>query len=440
MKDIKELLEYIKKNFKERASLYFLDEDGFPLGNPIEVELNGDLKLRIPDYSKPKSSQVFLVFNHITELPTGGYTDRRYVVIKGKLEIRGGEYFLVPMKHYMWDEKLVPFPMYCEMNVKRGREYLENLSKIKGKKIEPAIGIFWKIFKTVRLPFLLASVLPAIIGILFAILEGYFDLTIASLIIIGVSLIHLALNVANDYHDYITGADNYNLTPTPFSGGSRAIQHGIIEASTAFKIYVSLYSIAALIGLYLTILKGLLVLLFMIIGVFISYFYSAKPLRFSDKGLGEIMVGLGFGPIITVGSYIAMTGSFSLHALFASIPIGTLVALILYVNEIPDRIWDIKAGKLTIVARIKEDSIAKGYLIGIIITYISYTLCLLFNILPIYSTLVFALLPLAYRIYKGIKSNYKDPYSMIPICASHINLYTYFSLILIFSLLLEYFL
>jgi 1,4-dihydroxy-2-naphthoate octaprenyltransferase len=228
-----------------------------------------------------------------------------------------------------------------------------------------------------------------------------------------------------------------NLTPTPFSGGSRVIQHGLIEPSTSFKIFSSLYIAGIAIGLYFTLLRGIWVLIILSIGVFISYFYSAKPLRFAEKGLGEIMVGIGFGPIITLGSYVAMTGKLSLIPLLVSIPIGTLIALILYVNEIPDREWDIKAGKLTLVARMKKEKIAKGYLIGIIITYLSYVLCLFLRALPIYSLLVLALLPLTIKVYKGIKSGYHDPYSMIPVCATHISFYIYFALLVLLSLILN---
>jgi len=433
-----DIIKYIKENFKEKPSIHFVDEDGFPVAYAVDVDISHEIRIKAPNYLNIKDKEINLVFNHITEIPTGGYTDRRYIVIKGKIQDIEGNLVLKPTKYYNWDEKQLPFVSYCEKNVNRAKEYLEKLSKLKGKPIKPKIGGFWLVFKTLRLPFLIASILPALIGIMIAINEGYIDLTYAFLIVIGVALIHAALNVANDYHDHITGADVINLTPTPFSGGSRVIQHGLVEPSTSFKIFSSLYVAGISIGLYFTLLRGVWILILMSIGVFISYFYSAKPLRFSEKGLGEIMVGIGFGPIITLGSYVAMTGKLSLIPLLVSIPIGTLIALILYVNEIPDREWDIKAGKLTLVARMKKENIAKGYLLGIIVTYLSYLLCLLIEALPIISIVVLAFLPLAIKIYKGIKSGYHDPYSMVPICAAHINFYTYFALAVLLSLLLNF--
>lgn len=437
--DKKKLFAYIKENFKEKPSLFYLDSDGYPIGFRIDAEINED-SIKLKGLEKIPSKRATIFFNHITALPSGGYTDRRYVYLKGEIKEKENKIFFEVDEHSFWDEKIIPFPMYCEANVKQAKLYLEKLSKKYGKPVKPYIGKFWLIFKTIRLPFLIASIIPALIGIAIAVKNGFFDPILAMLVIIGVAAIHAALNVANDYHDYRTGADEVNLTPTPFSGGSRIIQHGLLSPDSVFKVFSSLYALGLAIGTFLALTRGLIIALIMVIGVFISYFYSAKPLRFSEKGIGEVMVGIGFGPIIILGSYAVMAMSLSLDPLLVSIPIGILIALILYVNEIPDRQWDIKAGKLTLVARIKEEDIAKGYLIGIILTYATYALGLAYGSLPIYSLAVLALIPIAKKVYDGIKRGYHDPYSMIPYCAKHINLYTYFSIIILISIILDYFL
>lgn len=77
--------------------------------------------------------------------------------------------------------------------------------------------------------------------------------------------------------------------------------------------------------------------------------------------MGELAVGIGFGPLLVLGSYFVQTQSFSLEAFLGSIPVGLLVMLILYVNEIPDRTWDDEAGKKTLVARMREDSAVTGF-------------------------------------------------------------------------------
>ena len=83
-----------------------------------------------------------------------------------------------------------------------------------------------------------------------------------------------------------------------------------------------------------------------VVGFIVSLGYTAPPLKFVYRGLGEIAVALGFGPLMLVGAYVVQTrGAWSWEPFVASIPVALLVALILYVNEIPDRRGDAHAGQ-----------------------------------------------------------------------------------------------
>ena len=85
--------------------------------------------------------------------------------------------------------------------------------------------------------------------------------------------------------------------------------------------------------------------------MFISVFYTAPPFRFVHRGIGEICVFLGFGPIMTIGAYFVQAKAWSWEAIYASLPVAILIALVLYVNEVPDRPGDAKAGKRTLPVR-----------------------------------------------------------------------------------------
>ena len=74
--------------------------------------------------------------------------------------------------------------------------------------------------------------------------------------------------------------------------------------------------------------------------MFISIFYTAPPFRLVHRGLGELCVLLGFGPIMAVGADYVQLQRWSWEAVYASVPVGLLVAMILYVNEVPDRPGD----------------------------------------------------------------------------------------------------
>ena len=73
---------------------------------------------------------------------------------------------------------------------------------------------------------------------------------------LGLVSIHFGTSCLNDYFDFLSGTDNINLTPTTLSGGSRVIQEGTLSPR-ALLIAGSLFiSLGAIIGLYLTYLKG----------------------------------------------------------------------------------------------------------------------------------------------------------------------------------------
>ena len=90
--------------------------------------------------------------------------------------------------------------------------------------------------------------------------------------------------------------------------------------------------------------------------------YTAPPLKFVYRGLGEIAVAIGFGPLMLLGAYVVQTGgALAWEPFVASIPIALLVALILYVNEIPDRRGDARVGKRTLPVRFSETTVITGY-------------------------------------------------------------------------------
>ena len=76
--------------------------------------------------------------------------------------------------------------------------------------------------------------------------------------------------------------------------------------------------------------------------------------------------------IMVLGAYWVQAQQLSTAALYASIPVGILVAAILYINEIPDRMWDEKAGKRTLITRISPDTAVTGYAVLIVAAYLSW--------------------------------------------------------------------
>jgi 1,4-dihydroxy-2-naphthoate octaprenyltransferase len=161
-------------------------------------------------------------------------------------------------------------------------------------------------------------------------------------------MIHLATNLANDYFDHFQGAD-----AGVSIGGSRVVQDGKIslgELRTALLfLYIGGFIAAA--G-YMTIADMWVLSPFVALSIFSSIFYTAPPVRYGYHGLGEVFAGVNMGPVMVLGIYWIIMGSPSREALLISLPIGIMVAGILYYQSMPDMETDEAVGKITLTVRL----------------------------------------------------------------------------------------
>lgn len=411
------------------AALTLMDDDGYPFSIPVSFEVDpGKQVIRISKPASllnPEAQNCGIIFNYVTPLPGGGYTDRRYVVFWGNLQDEGKTCVMKPVKGFVWDEKDVPFFQYSEMKNPRARTYLDKL------KIKPWLSTPWLIVRTFRLPFVIATILPVLLGVMIAFNAGFFNPGLLALTLAGAVLIHMGLNVMNDYFDFKAGTDDINTTPTPYSGGSRVLQYGLLSPTSLFSISSGAYLAGAIIGIYIVLTRGLPVLFIGIAGLLISLVYTAPPLKLVYRGLGEFAVAIGFGPILVLGSYFVQSQRFDLAPILASVIPGVLVMLILYVNEIPDVIWDDEASKRTLVARFSESGVRKGYIVSIAAVYASILLAIVAGIFPVTTILALVTIPLAVKVTKSIKNNFGNPYGLMPAMSANIKLFTYTTVLFI---------
>jgi 1,4-dihydroxy-2-naphthoate octaprenyltransferase len=282
----------------------------------------------------------------------------------------------------------------------------------------------WALFvNATRLPFLTATATPVLLGTAVAWRHGSLDLGLFFLTLLGASSFHLAANVINDYFDHRSGVDEANLTPTPFSGGSRLIQRGLLSPESTRRLALALYALGALIGAALALLRGWEVLLFGLVGVTFGYLYTAPPVRLAHRGLGELAVGAAFGPVIVMGAYWVQTQRWSSEALLASLPVGMLITAVLYINEIPDRVWDARAGKETLVTRLSPRSALLGYAALVGSAYLVVLTGALAGALPLTTLLAIFTAPLAWRAYRRLQRHHRFPYRLIPANATTILLH-----------------
>ena len=294
--------------------------------------------------------------------------------------------------------------------------------------VRPKINLMTKIFTwlvIMRLPFLTATFIPIFVGAAVANLSGFsVDWGWLGLTLLGGSLLHIGTNTANDYFDHTSGTDeaNYNYM-VPFSGGSRSIQMGLISAKGMLTVAIVSFALSAVVGIPLIQKAGMSVLWLGLIGFLSGLFYTAPPFRFaSRKGLGELLIGLNFGPLMVAGSTLVQTGQLLPEAFLAGIPIGFLVAAIVYVNEFPDHDGDKATGKDTLIVVFGPEKARIGYVLLVAGAFISIVVMALNGTFPMLTLIA---LVASYFGVRAIQVLYKyyDDRLLQPANAGTINMH-----------------
>jgi 1,4-dihydroxy-2-naphthoate octaprenyltransferase len=420
----------------DHAVLAFVDERGYPLN--VAADFTVDKARRVIRLHKPsipaaplEGAEVNVTFSHIRPQPGVGYDERRYISIWGRIELAGDSLELTPQRTHGWDEERLSFFELCERSVPVAHEYMRKLSRERGEEVKPQLSLGWLIFLATRVPFLTATIVPVLLGSVIARSQGYSNWWLTLLALFGACLIHLGLNVTNDVADASSGADEANVNPTMFSGGSRMIQYGLVSRDAMKRAAIGLYAVGVAIGLFLAFTRGLELLWIGAAGVFLSIFYSAPPFKLVHRGVGEICVALGFGPIMVLGSYFVVAQRLSFEAFYASLPVALLIMLVLYVNQIPDRPSDAKAGKRTIVVRLSKDAIVRGYALSVIATYLLIVVGAATGIMPLWTLLSLLTVPIALQVYRALDPHYNNPYELMGAMGKNIMLHFGTGLLLI---------
>ena len=222
-------------------------------------------------------------------------------------------------------------------------------------------------WKASRPPFYIATFVPLLAGWMLAVRDGApRQVGLFLLINLYSVMVHFATNLANDYFDHFQGADSGGSI-----GGSRMLQAGLITIAElrASLLFLYLGSFALAVG-YMTVAGMWILSPFVAISIFSSIFYTAPPIRYGYHGLGEVFAGLNMGPVMVLGTYWIMTGHPSREAVLISIPIGIMVAGILYYQSIPDMETDEAVGKMTLTVRLGRAGAYAGLILQWIAVYL----------------------------------------------------------------------
>lgn len=421
------------------ALLTWVGPDGFPMSASVTVDAidssAGTASFAAPaGLEVPTDAEVSLTGSHIRPQPGVGYDERRHVTVWGHAAgAAAGRMTFRGETAWGWDEADIPFPEYLERTVGQSRRYLADVSRETGRSVRPQLSRGWLFLRATRLPFLSATLIPVAIGLAIAAANGFFDVLTAVLTVVGAAAVHLGLNVANDVFDTRLGADDANVNPTQYSGGSRVIQYGLVSLGGMQRLGLVFYAVATVIGLLLLALRPSPALLAIgILGIILSVGYTAPPLKLVYRGLGEITTAIGFGPLMLLGAYVVQSGgSIETAAVVASLPVAILVALILYVNEVPDRPSDARAGKRTLVVRLPQRTVITIYDVAAAVAFAIIVAGVVLRLLPLPALLALLAIPLALRVHRGLETYYDQPYGLMAVMATNIKLHLVVGVILL---------
>ena len=202
---------------------------------------------------------------------------------------------------------------------------------------------WWLATRPFSLP---ASIVPVLVGTAaaaeFEFLAGLFVLTMA-----GSLLIHVGTNLATDFFDFTHG-----VQPGATLGG--VIRSGLISAQAIHRAAIACFVAGSVCGLVIVTYVGWPILAIGLISVLAGYFYTASPISYGRRGLGEVMVMVLMGPVMLMASYFVQTEHVGLRPFYASIPVGLLVANILHANNLRDITNDRARNKVTIATLVKR--------------------------------------------------------------------------------------
>ncbi len=220
-----------------------------------------------------------------------------------------------------------------------------------------------RLFAATRPKFYPASVLPVLAGTAYGIqASGRFEWLVFVLALFATVCVHAAANVLNDVGDESGGTDPRNEDRIyPYTGGSRFIQQGIMSAAEMARWGTTLLAVAAIVGLMLMWLKGVMVLYFGLAGVALCVLYSLGPVRLAATGVGETAVAIAFGVLPIAGAAWLQGAPLNASLLLYSLPVSFWVAAILLINEVPDIMADGATGKRTLPVRLGLDGTAVVY-------------------------------------------------------------------------------
>lgn len=261
-------------------------------------------------------------------------------------------------------------------------------------RIQPA----WKTWLKTGRPFTLTATLsPLLVGTAVAVYERVFSPLHFALALLAGLFLQVGTNYFNEYFDH-----RYGLDSPESLGASTVIFRGEMTTRQVFGGGLACFIVALLLGLALIALVGPAIILFGLIGMAFAYFYSARPFTLARRGLGDVMVYLAMGLLMTWGAYYVQIPRWSWTAFFASVPVSFLVTAIMNMNNMRDYQDDLRVRKLTLPVRFGQTFGSWYHACLLSGSYLAVTLFVILRLLPVHTLIVWLTFPLAFLNVRAV--------------------------------------
>ena len=102
----------------------------------------------------------------------------------------------------------------------------------------------------------------------------------------------------------------------------------------------------------------------------------------------------------------------------------------MYINEFPDKPWDARAGKKTIITCLPTSVAIKGYALIIAATYLIIVVGVVLGIMPPATLVALLTLPMGWKALRILRQYHSHPYRLIPANANTVLTHLYTGLLL----------
>jgi 1,4-dihydroxy-2-naphthoate octaprenyltransferase len=211
---------------------------------------------------------------------------------------------------------------------------------------------------------LAAAFVPVLIGATIAYQDELINWMATTVALLCAFLIQIGTNFANDYFDFVKGADTDERI-----GFERATAKGLISPKTMLNATIICMALAFIFGLYLFWIGGTVVLIIGLFSLLFGVLYTGGPFPLGYNGLGDLFVFIFFGIVAVMTTYYVNALAWSMDTFWASLAVGALCTNILVVNNLRDIDQDKIAGKKTLGVLFGETMLKVEYTFMLILAF-----------------------------------------------------------------------